>query len=290
MKLAIFSHCVIDSIHINDSSYEQVGGPACYCSITAKNLKFDVDLHTKFGNDFPYSDYLTKNKIHFANALSKKPTTRFKIHIHDSDRTLYLEEKCEEIEYSDFNSDGTLISPVFDEISEKTYEKIKQNSNFVFLDPQGFLRRTRSNNEIFLEKTNLDLSKISAIKVNPNEIENLIGSSDENALKLLQKGGIQYVLFTNKREISMLVKDRLYSLTLPTKEVYDTTGAGDIFSATFCSTILKENDFLWALCFAGGAAQAALESKEVGLQKVPKKGATETNASYFYNMIKFKQV
>jgi len=179
---------------------------------------------------------------------------------------------------------------VFDEISEKTFEQIKQNSNFVFLDPQGFLRRINSNNEVFLEKTNLDLSNISAIKVSPNEIKNLVGTADENTMKLLQKNGIEYVLFTNKQDISMLVKDRIYSITLPNKQVFDTTGTGDIFSATFCSTMLKENDFFWAFCFAGGAVQAALESKEIGLQKVPKKGATETNAAYFYNLIKFKQV
>jgi hypothetical protein len=54
--------------------------------------------------------------------------------------------------------------------------------------------------------------------------------------------------------------------------------------------MLKEKDFFWALCFAGGAAQAAIESKEIGLEKIPVKGAIETNASYFYNQIKFKQV
>lgn len=290
MKLAVFSHCVIDTIHINGSSYQQIGGPACYCSIAAKNLKFDIDLYTKFGKDFPHEEYLTKNKINFQNALSETPTTKFKILIEGSERTLYLEQKCSPIEYSDFIADGIIISPAFDEISKETFNQIKHNSNFVFLDPQGFLRRINSNKEIFLEKTNLELSNISAIKVNPDEIKNLVGTADEEAMKSLQKSGIEYILFTNKRDISMLVKDRLYSITLPTKELYDTTGVGDIFSATFCATMLKENDFLWALSFAGGAAQAALESKELGLQKIPKKGATETNASYFYNMIKFKQV
>lgn len=290
MKLAVFSHCVLDTIQINDSSYQQAGGPACYCSMVAKNLKFDVDLFTKFGNDFPYDIHLTKNKINFHDALSKIPTTRFRILIDGSDRTLYLEQKCEHIDFSNFNSDGTIISPVFDEISGETFKEIKKNSNFIFLDPQGFLRRINPNNAIYLEKTNLDLSKISAIKVNLDELENLVGATDESALKSLQKNGIEYILFTNKKNISMLVKDRLYSITLPTSELFDTTGVGDIFSAVFCCTLLKENDFLWALSFAGGAAQAALESKQVGLQKVPKKGAIETNASYFYNMIKFKQI
>jgi len=270
MKLAIFSHCVLDTIHINDSSYQQVGGPACYGSWTARNLKLAVELFTKFGSDFP-QEYLSKNKINYHDALSKMPTTKFKIYIKGSDRSLYLDHRCEKIDYSNTDADGTLISPVFDELSEKTFELIKQNSNFTFLDPQGFLRRVNSNNKIFLEKTNLDLSKISAIKVNANEITNLVGSADETAMKTLQKQGIEHVLFTNKREISILVKDRIYSITLPNKEVYDTTGIGDIFCATFCSTILKENDFFWAFCFAGGAAQAALESNQFGLQKVPKK-------------------
>ena len=43
MKLDIFSHCTIDTIQINDSKYVVPGGPACYCSLTARILKFDVD-------------------------------------------------------------------------------------------------------------------------------------------------------------------------------------------------------------------------------------------------------
>jgi sugar/nucleoside kinase (ribokinase family) len=88
----------------------------------------------------------------------------------------------------------------------------------------------------------------------------------------------------------MLVKDKIYSITLPNKRVYDTTGVGDIFCAAFTCTMLKEKDFLWALCFAGGAAQAALESNNVGLQKIPKKGTIQTNASYFYNLVKFRDL
>ena len=54
--------------------------------------------------------------------------------------------------------------------------------------------------------------------------------------------------------------------------------------------MLKERDFLWALCFAGGAAQAAIESKKIGLEKIPQKGAIENNGSYFYNMVKFRTI
>ncbi len=289
MKIAVFSHCTIDSIELGNSTNELPGGPACYCSIAAKNLKFDSELYTKFGNDFP-KEILLKNNINFENALSDQLTTRFKITISGSDRTLSLLNACEPVGYSTIDVDGIIISPVYHEISSDVYEKIQSNSNFIFLDPQGFLRRTDSEKKIILEKTDIDLSKISAIKANPEELFCLTNNSGIDAMKNLQSKGVENVILTNKREISMLVKDRLYSITLPKLELFDTTGIGDIFSSVFCCTMLKEKDFFWALCFAGGAAQAAIESKEIGLNKIPAKGATETNAAYFYNQVKFKQV
>ena len=289
MRIAVFSHCVIDTIQIGNTSNEQVGGPACYCSLTAKNLKFDTTLYTKFGNDFP-KDLLLSKKIVFENSLSAQSTTRFKIIINGSNRTLFLQNACESIEYSQINADGVIISPVYHEISNDVYKKIKNDSNFTILDPQGFLRQIDSEKKIFLEKTEIDLSKISAIKVNNDELFSLTNENGIEAMKKLQKRGVENVIFTNNREISMLVKDKLYSITLPNLKLFDTTGIGDIFCSTFCCTMLKEKDFFWALCFAGGASQAAIESKQFGLDKIPAKGATETNAAYFYNQVKFKQV
>ena len=289
MKLAVFSHCAIDTITIDNNNYEQIGGPACYGSITAREFKFDVDLVTKFGPDFP-KQYLTENKINFANSESEKNTTRFAISVNGSDRTLKLENECEPIEYSSVNADGHIVSPIYHEISDDTLKKIKNDSNFLFVDPQGFLRNKDSQNNIILEKTNLDLSDVNAIKVNPEEAQQMVNGTHDEMMLALQKKGAEYVLLTNKTDVSLLVKDKVYSITLPNKQIHDTTGVGDIFCSAFCCTMLKEKDFLWALCFAGGAAQAALESKNVGLQKIPKKGIIQTNASYFYNLLKFRDL
>jgi sugar/nucleoside kinase (ribokinase family) len=275
---------------IGDSKYEQIGGAACYGGITARQFKFDVDLVTKFGSDFPYKQYLTDNKLNFENAQSEKGTTRFSINIEGADRTLKLENQCEPIEYAKINADGFLVSPIFHEISSETLKEIKKDSNFLLIDPQGFLRRTDSEKNVVLEDTDIDLSQVSVIKVNPEEALHLTGSSTEESLKILQKRGVEHAILTNKTEVSMLVNDQIYSITLPNKKIYDTTGVGDIFCSAFCCTMLKEKDFVWALCFAGGAAQAALESKDVGLLKIPKKGAVENNASYFYNLMKFRSI
>lgn len=290
MKLDVFSHCTIDTIQINDSKYVVPGGPACYCSLTARILKFDVRLHTKFGSDFPLVNYLTEQKIVFEDALSTKPTTQFILNLVNSERTLFLQNKCESINSVTLDTDSVIISPLFDEISIELFEKIKKNANFVLLDPQGFLRRKNSENKIYLEQAALNLSNISAIKVNQDELKYLTGASNVDGIKILQKKGIDSVILTDKQNISLLSKNRIYSITLPNLELNDTTGIGDIFCAAFCCTMLREKDILWALSFGGGAVQAALESKQIGLEKIPSKGAIESNAYYFYNTVKFKEI
>ena len=290
MKLDVISHCTIDTIEINDSKYVVPGGPACYCSLTARILKFDVRLHTKFGSDFPLVDYLIEQKIVFENALSTKQTTQFTLNLVNSERELFLQNKCDPISNITLDADSVIISPLFDEISVELFEKIKNDASFVLLDPQGFLRRVNSENKIYLEQTDLNLSGISAIKVNSDELRSLTNNSNLDGIKILQKKGIDNVILTDKQNISLLSENKIYSITLPDIVLNDTTGIGDIFSSAFCCTMLKEKDVLWALSFAGGAAQAALESGQIGLEKIPLKGAIESNAYYFYNTIKFKEI
>ena len=290
MKLDVISHCTIDTIEINDSKYVVPGGPACYCSLTARSLKFDVKLHTKFGSDFTLSDYLTEKKIDFQNSLSNEPTTQFILQIVNSERTLFLKNKCEVIDNIVLDTDSAIISPLFDEISLDLFEKVTNDASFVLLDPQGFLRRIDSENKIYLEHTDLNLSNVSAIKVNSDELNALTNDSNLDGIKILQKKGIDNVILTDKQNISLLSGNKIYSIALPDIELNDTTGIGDIFSAAFCCTMLKEKDILWALSFAGGAAQAALESGKIGLEKIPSKGAIESNAYYFYNTVRFKEI
>jgi len=280
----------MDTIVYENEQYEAPGGPASYCSLTARKQKHDVNLYTKFGPNYPLEEFFKENKIITPDALSSKITTKFRIELNNSDRKLFVENMCDKINFIENNDDGTIISPVFDEISSETYSQIKNSDNFILLDPQGFLREKNNSNEISLKRTSLDLNNINAIKMNSDELYALTGLTGNDGLKQLQKLGIEYVIYTNKQEISLLVKDKLYTIFLPKMTLTDTTGIGDIFCSTFVCTMLKEKDFLWALSFAGGAAQSALESKSFGLEKVPEKNALESNGSYFYNIVQFKQI
>ena len=100
MKIGVYSHCTIDTIIHDDNMYEVPGGPACYCSLTARNQKFDVNLATKYGEDFTLREFLQQNKINMENTLSTKNTTRFKIILNDSDRELFIQNRCDPLELS----------------------------------------------------------------------------------------------------------------------------------------------------------------------------------------------
>ncbi|MFB5624054.1 MAG: ribokinase, partial [Nitrosopumilus sp.] len=196
MKLALFSHCAIDTITLDGNNYEQIGGASCYCGITAREFNFDVDLFTKFGPDFS-KQYLSEHNINFQNSESEKNTTKFAISITGSDRTLTLENECEQVDYYSSNADAHLVSPIYHEISDEVFKKIKNDSNFLFVDPQGFLRRKDSKNNIFLDKTNLDLSDVNAIKVNPEESQQIVNGTHDEMMLALQKRGVEYVILTN---------------------------------------------------------------------------------------------
>jgi hypothetical protein len=89
MKIGIFSHCTIDEISCNGTLVETAGGPACYCGLTARNLQFDVEFHTKIGPDFTYKEFLEKNKIFIPQkSIVDVPTTRFLLKISGTDRNL----------------------------------------------------------------------------------------------------------------------------------------------------------------------------------------------------------
>ena len=286
MKLQIYSHCTMDTINIGGASVQRSGGAACYSGIMARRLKFDVDLVTKFGGDFE-PDILEQNGIRFEGALSGTATTRFVLDITGQTRRISIANSCEPLKYAESDADGVLVSPLFCEVAPDTFETIKKNADFTFLDPQGFLRSKDANGAISLERTDVDLSGVSAIKAGADELAALTGDTGITGMKILRERGVKYVLHTDGKNVHLLEGDNMYSLVLPNKKIRDTTGVGDIFSSAFACTILKERDSLWGLCFAAGAAQAALDSAALGPEKVPSRGATETNASYFYNTVRF---
>lgn len=283
MKVAVVSNCALDVVHLKDSIYEQVGGDALYSGLTAREFGADVSLQTRFGSDFPVS-YL--DGMAYEQSLSERPTTRFRIEIEGRHRRLYLLAECDDIQSVDVVSDATIVSPIYHEVRQE----YSYNDGYNLLNPQGMLREAGDDGLIGIRSATPNLSGVDVLKVNPSEIHAMTGMDGDEGMVALAKQGVSTILRTNGEHISMLYRDLIYDIRLPNKEIHDTTGLGGILCGAFVCVMLKEHDVLWALCFAGGAVQAALDSKKMGLLKVPRRGAVQTNASYFYNLVEYRQV
>jgi sugar/nucleoside kinase (ribokinase family) len=303
MNIAVASHIALDTIQdIQGTITESLGGPACYCSTTARKFNLKVKLATKVGKDFS-QDYrlMLRNKgIDIDDILfTDNPTTRFRIILKKDSRELFLVSKCSPITIEDIQRIKTncwIVSPIMDEVPFTVLQEIvkdKDNLEFVMLDPQGYIRTLDPDGRVsFLNDLKLDVSGISAIKVDPEELSALTGGRKGiEGMKFLQiRKGIKFVISTEYRIIRLLYNKMYYSIKLPDVVTPHSTGVGDILTSSFCCAYLKEKDPLWAICFGAGAVQAALEANLVGLEKVPPKSKIEQNASYYYNTISFQEI
>jgi sugar/nucleoside kinase (ribokinase family) len=301
MKVAILSNLVVDEIVSRDmKSSQSLGGPAAYCGITASKFGFDTTLFTHFGKDLDtkYLEYLKKQGISFnvTNSLDL-PTTRFILRNFENDRELILESKCSALDIEEIKSaksDCWIISPVFDEVSLDILQYLassREKNQFILLDPQGYTRSVDSAGRISI-RSNIDIpiNNLNGIKLNSKEITCFTSGLQgiDGMKKIHTKYKIDYVLYTEDQNIHLLERDRRYWLKLPKIDTPDSTGLGDIIASSFACTIVKEKDSVWAFCFAAGALTAALQTKEVGIKKIPSRTAIEENASYYYNIMNYE--
>jgi len=301
MKVAILSNLVVDQIVSRDmKSSQSLGGPAAYCGITASKFGFDTTLFTHFGKDLDtkYLEYLKIQGISFnvTNSVDL-PTTKFILRNFEKDRKLILESKCSALDIEEIKSaksDCWIISPVFDEVSLDLLQYLvsaRENNQFIMLDPQGYTRSVDSAGRISI-RSNIDIpiSSVNGIKLDSKEISCITNGLQgiDGMKKIHSKYKIDYVLYTEDQIIHLLERERRYWLELPKIDTSDSTGLGDIIVSSFACTIVKEKDSVWAFCFAAGALTAALQTKEVGIKKIPSRSAIEENASYYYNIMKYE--
>jgi sugar/nucleoside kinase (ribokinase family) len=302
MKIAVASHIVIDSIHDVDGRITRsLGGPACYCGLTARQFEFEVILATKVGKDLCtlYMDFLRDRGIAIEQyQITECPTTKFELILSNDTRDLFLLSKCLPLTEEDIQkiqADCWLVSPVIDEVPLDVLKSIVKDGgkrDFVMLDPQGYSRSIKySSGPIsLLDKVTLDLSGITAIKADKQELAALSGGLEGvAAMKYLQSSkGVKFVIFTDGIFTHLLYNETHYWVKVDV-DTSDYTGAGDILSAAFCCSYLKERDPLWAICFATGAVRAALETRLTGLNKIPPKSKIEQNAYYYYGTVSYQK-
>lgn len=291
MSVAVVSHTPIDQIEKKENIVTSVGGPTSYCGLMAKNFDFTVKLVTKIGLDFPedFKELLYEKGLTISsNCIStSKPSTRFRLVLRDHERDLFLLARCDDITVQDieFDTDACIVSPIINEVSPDVLDKISHQAGFIFLDPQGFVRKVRNDGSCYIGRSeiNLNRSKINVIKVDEEEAFALTGVTGMDALKKLK---IETAILTSRNKTMMLHKEHTYEITTELIEAQDSTGIGDILTAAYTCEFVKNNDARWALCFGVAAAVTALNKNATGILKIPARKEVESCASMLHDRMK----
>jgi sugar/nucleoside kinase (ribokinase family) len=277
VKLLVVGHATIDHIVTPTLDLESLGGPPAYAGLMAKRLGADVDSATKIGLDFPeyYTLFLSRYINILRPALSKtKLTTRFLIQQHSSGRILKLVSRCENIEENQIQNedyDICVLSPVAGEVSNQLVSAARRAAKYLFVDPQGFLRRF--DQQGFCVLSDMDrtvLEQADALKVDYEEMRSITGLDDQTqALAKLHSLGPKVVILTSHiGYVTLSLENKIYRIPIPALEfVRDSTGAGDILAGAYAASFLQERDVLFAACV--GVSAATLSIRGVGISKIP---------------------
>lgn len=294
MKILVAGFLTIDSIQLPMRQVTSVGGPPSYAGLICARFGHDVTPMTKVGNDFPdeQSVWLARNGI-VIRASDRSPTkltTRFRISDQAGSRALYLSARCEDLSSSqlvpDTRYNAALVSPLAGEVSPSLFREIASRTDFLFLDPQGFLRAFDREGRVSLSplKDRGMLAGVDAVKMDIGEAKMLTGREEpKEALEKAAGLGVRRAILTRGGEPCFVLDgNRIYRVDVPKSTVIDPTGAGDILCGATLSWYLKTRDFLRSACF--GIAASSLSLHMIALSKVDLPMSVDESAARLYSL------
>ena len=286
MRALVAGHLVLDSILTGGRASESIGGPPAYMGLLLRRLGFEVTVATRVGRDFGDERLaqLLSAGISFASSpIIGSPTTRFEITILPRRREMRIVSRCGDIpppsaghrEY-----DIVLLNPVAGEISPKSLPRYKEASRFIYVDPQGFLRKIDEGRVTLGANTSLKgvLSVVDAMKVDVEEGRALTGMKDCRRISSeLMSLGVREVLVTDGANGTFLrVGTELYHVRPPRIKAFDGVGAGDLLGAGYSAARMSRSP-RDSLAFAMACASCRID--RAGLGKIPEAEEVEGMAA-----------
>lgn len=281
MNVLVAGFMTIDRIELPIRTISSVGGPPSYAGLLCSRFGFDVTALTRIGTDFPEEQlvWLARNglALRAVDRSTTKKTTRFKLVVNGGERSLYLQERCEDIgleQVPDGHFNATLVSPLAGEIPDPVFQEVRKRSDFCFLDPQGYVRAFEASGKVYISPWSDEevLGGVDALKMDPEECQALTGKSSpmEGLAKLASKGIRKAVVTRGAEPALVLDGNRVSKVEVPSVKIVDSTGAGDVFAGALLACYLRSRDFLWSSCFGIAASSLSLTSIALGKVDLPR--------------------
>ena len=244
MKCLVIGHLTRDIIIRGSLIETRIGGGAYYSAVALSDF-CNVDVLTSYGEDFPreWIKNLRENGIRVI-AVPAEGSTIYRLEYLDANRReLALLSKAEPIkELPGGGYDIIILNPVAGEIGIETVKAARESGTLVAADVQGFIRQ-HTLGKVRVKGVPFEVFKgIHVLHADVSEIKHVNG---------LDPAGVGVLLISNGEERGTVYrKGREYRYRPTTVQVEETTGAGDVFLATF-TYFHHEYPFVQALKRAG---------------------------------------
>ena len=270
MKNVIFGHVCIDKNTSEHTSYIAAGSPAMFIQrIFAQFPKCTTTIIAPYGKDFlPYS----KNINLFPAKPNSKKTLVYENISKNGKRIqrAYNRANAQPIKIDDniknilSQSDIVFIAPLLPNLSKKYFSKIKSSvrkKSLIVLLPQGFYRNfDKQDNVIVREFKEADevLQYVDIVIVSDQDCPKMISvckkwsKNNQNLITVVTRGKKGVTIIKNNKKLNVP------SLPVAEKDVVDSVGAGDTFSAAFAYQFKKTDNIFEAGKFANSIARQKL--------------------------------
>ena len=266
--LAVVGYIVLDYIsHGRKVTGPLLGGPSIYASLAARALGASVLVVSTVGYDFDKKkfEWLRSHGITTTNIrTSPLPTTSFKIHYRNGDRTMSVDSVCERLKENDasrFTSTSVHIGPVLQEVPLRLALKLRERTELMSVDPQGYVRTRLRNGTIKRShwRTVSMLRKTDVLKISESEVTGILGTKP-SPRKLLKLGPRIVLLTKGKEGVTLLSRDEgEFFLPAYKTNVIDPTGAGDALVGAFLFSWKRTGDLLWSAALGAAVASFVVE-------------------------------
>jgi 1D-myo-inositol 3-kinase len=278
--LVVVGPLSVDSIRLEGRHHEHLGGTAAYTSLTAAKLGKKVGVLATGGPGVKeeWLRELRAHKIDLGGLVRTEDTLRFE-HSYSGEKAIHrIEGSGSVIDFRDvprafMKSRCFHFGPLFNDIAYKMIYEVAKLGGLLSLDPQGYLRRKRSNGEVVLVDHWPDAAKVlRSVDVLKGSEEEAHAITGEEGLKQMAKAlhlrleegsdlGPKIVLITRGKRKSALYSHGKFSLipSIPPDEFRDPTGAGDVYAGAFLMEYVRTGDAESSAYFASAAASLAVE-------------------------------
>ncbi len=271
--IVIVGHVAIDTNKFSHGMIESaIGGAPTYAGLALAALRKNVGVVSKIGIDFTEKFPPIYGKLGLDTEgilVSGEYTTAFENTYDDRGyRTQLCTHVAPKITPDDIperylDADGFYVSPLADEVTPETMEKIK-GDNMVVMDPQGLFRQIDDKGRVTI-RSDVDLEPflehVDVVKIGRDEAKLIMNEPKQLLKKLCEMGPKIAILTRGEDPVLMLSGGEFHEVKSLKVDARDPTGAGDVWGAVFLARYIETRDAVESARFASAAAGLKIRYK-----------------------------